>query len=179
MRSDAQKHHEQLIAAATRVFEREGYNAPLEAVLKEAGLGRGTLYRHFKDRHALIAAVLERAFDQLEAFVEAHAESPGLFPDFVRRHGTLAILVSPEFEDMEPGAAQTLLEPVIRRATHLYTQVIEQARRHGVVSENFGIDEFELIARMLIGATRRESGDARDRRFEGALKIILQGVRTY
>lgn len=179
VRSDAQRHHQELIAAAARVFRRDGYNAPLEAVLKEAGLGRGTLYRHFKDRHALILAVLDREMDQLEAYVDAHSQSATLFYDFVRQHGTLATLVSPEFEDMEPGAAQAILGAVIERSNALYMRVIEQARRQGIVSQNFGVEEFQIVGRMLIGATRKASGEARDRNFDSALKIILHGVTAF
>ncbi|MGK9149374.1 TetR/AcrR family transcriptional regulator [Plantibacter flavus] len=61
-----------LVAAAREVFGAEGFTAPLSAVAKRAGVGQGSLYRHFPDRLSLALAVL----DENVAELEAHAELP-------------------------------------------------------------------------------------------------------
>ena len=59
-----------LIAAAREVFAADGLQAPFSAVAKKAGVGQGSLYRHFPDRLALAVAVFDENIDQLEASVE-------------------------------------------------------------------------------------------------------------
>jgi AcrR family transcriptional regulator len=59
LRSDARRNVASLLAAAIAVFEISGVNAPILEIAKEAGVGVGTLYRHFPQRSDLIVAVLE------------------------------------------------------------------------------------------------------------------------
>ncbi|MFF3492098.1 TetR family transcriptional regulator [Streptomyces sp. NPDC002795] len=55
-----------LIAAAREVFAEQGLNAPLSTVARRAGVGQGSLYRHFADRVALASAVLDENVRQIE-----------------------------------------------------------------------------------------------------------------
>ncbi|MFC4121236.1 TetR/AcrR family transcriptional regulator [Nonomuraea zeae] len=57
MRADARRNLDKIVVAAAEVVSERGVNAPMEAIAKRAGVGVGTLYRRFPDRHALIAAV--------------------------------------------------------------------------------------------------------------------------
>src|ERR1700745_3192384 len=57
LRADARQNHARLIAAATAAFAEKGADAPLEDVARRAGVGIGTLYRHFPTRLDLQAAV--------------------------------------------------------------------------------------------------------------------------
>ncbi|MER5198917.1 TetR/AcrR family transcriptional regulator [Streptomyces sp. NPDC002755] len=56
-----------LVAAAREVFAEDGLQAPLSAIARRAGVGQGVLYRHFPDRAAVSAAVLEENVCQVEA----------------------------------------------------------------------------------------------------------------
>lgn len=58
-----------IIAAARQVFAAEGLQAPFNAIAKNAGVGQGSLYRHFPDRLALGVAVFDENIDELEASV--------------------------------------------------------------------------------------------------------------
>lgn len=66
LRADARRNRDALLAAARLVFANEGLDAPLDAIAKEAGVGRATLYRRFPTRDTLIAAIFEDDFDALE-----------------------------------------------------------------------------------------------------------------
>lgn len=55
-----------LVAAARQVFAADGFSAPLSAVAKRAGVGQGSLYRHFPDRLSLALAVLDENVGELE-----------------------------------------------------------------------------------------------------------------
>ena len=59
-----------LIAAAREVYAEGGLGAPFSAVAKRAGVGQGSLYRHFPDRTALAVAVFEENVANLEAYTE-------------------------------------------------------------------------------------------------------------
>jgi AcrR family transcriptional regulator len=67
MRADARRNHDRLLAEARAVFAEHGTDASLEDVARRAGVGIGTLYRHFPNRHALMSAVFEDAVNELLA----------------------------------------------------------------------------------------------------------------
>lgn len=70
-RADARRNREALLVAAADVFAEHGVGASLEEVARRAGVGVGTLYRHFEQRDALVAAVYRR---ELERVVDAVPE---------------------------------------------------------------------------------------------------------
>jgi AcrR family transcriptional regulator len=57
MRADARRNYDRLLAAATEAFAEHGLDAPLDDIARRAGVGAGTLYRHFPNREALMEAV--------------------------------------------------------------------------------------------------------------------------
>ena len=59
-----------IIAAAREVFAVDGLQGPFNAIAKKAGVGQGSLYRHFPDRLSLAVAVFDENIDELEAAVE-------------------------------------------------------------------------------------------------------------
>jgi AcrR family transcriptional regulator len=97
-----------LITAAREVFAEQGLNAPLSAVARRAGVGQGSLYRHFTDRVALASAVLDENVRQIEraaaepgASLESvlgvitwHLSRSTAFVDLLRVHGEQARALS-------------------------------------------------------------------------------------
>jgi AcrR family transcriptional regulator len=73
MRADAQRNREQLLAAAVAAFSKDGPEVTLESIAKDAGVGIGTLYRHFPSREALVDAAyrseLARLCDSVPALL--------------------------------------------------------------------------------------------------------------
>ena len=74
-RADSIRNRERLLVAATKVFSADTGQASLEAVAREAGVGIGTLYRHFPTREALFEAVYRHEVDQLFALAEKLSRS--------------------------------------------------------------------------------------------------------
>jgi AcrR family transcriptional regulator len=70
LRADAARNRERVLEAAKAVFSAGGTEASLEAVAKRAGVGIGTLYRHFPTREALFEAVYRREVQQLSELAE-------------------------------------------------------------------------------------------------------------
>jgi AcrR family transcriptional regulator len=65
MRSDAQRNYNRLVVAARKVFGTQGSDASMEAIALEAGVGAGTLYRHFPKRIDLVEAVYRNDVEEL------------------------------------------------------------------------------------------------------------------
>jgi AcrR family transcriptional regulator len=78
LRADAQRNRDRLLEVAVRAFSTEGPEVTLEAVAKEAGVGIGTLYRHFPTREALVEAAYRSELLRLCAAANVLvAEAPG------------------------------------------------------------------------------------------------------
>ncbi|HET6233008.1 MAG TPA: helix-turn-helix domain-containing protein [Longimicrobiaceae bacterium] len=82
MRADAQRNRDRLLEVAVRAFSQGGADVPLDAIAKEAGVGIGTLYRHFPTREALVEAAyrseLARVCDSAGALLAASAPEVAL-----------------------------------------------------------------------------------------------------
>src|SRR5271168_4103469 len=74
-RSDAQRNRERILEAAKEAFTRSGANASLDDIAKDAGVGAGTLYRHFPTRDALIEAVYRTEVEKLAAAERMFSEA--------------------------------------------------------------------------------------------------------
>src|SRR4029077_15732002 len=73
-RADAQRNRERILEVAKEAFTRSGANASLDDVAKEAGVGAGTLYRHFPTRDALIEAVYRTEVEKVAAAEKKFSE---------------------------------------------------------------------------------------------------------
>lgn len=71
LRADARRNYERLVEAARKVFAEQGAGASMEAIAKQAGVGVGTLYRHFPRRIDLVEAVWRDDVDLLVGSAEA------------------------------------------------------------------------------------------------------------
>ncbi len=65
MRADAKRNRDAIVEVAREVFREQGYDASLDLVAKRAGVGAGTLYRHFPTRDALLDAIMQSWVDRV------------------------------------------------------------------------------------------------------------------
>ena len=77
LRADARRNREKVVAAAAAAFAEGGLEAQVEDIARRAGVGVGTLYRHFPTKDALVAALAEEHFERLADTVEAALEEGG------------------------------------------------------------------------------------------------------
>jgi AcrR family transcriptional regulator len=123
-RSDARRNQQALLDAAATVFVRTGVDAPVRDIAAEAGVGMGTIYRHFPTRADLVVAVFRHQLDALAAATTPPAgETPyealrswvGRFADFlVTKHGLAEALHSDQagFESLHTEFVDRLV-PVL------------------------------------------------------------------
>ena len=79
MRADAKRNYDRIVEVAREVFREQGYDASLDLVAKRAGVGAGTLYRHFPTRDALVDAIMQSWVDRVTETTEkalAHEGPP-------------------------------------------------------------------------------------------------------
>ena len=84
MRADAVRNRSKVIEAAHRMFRETGPGISVRAVAREAGVGLGTIYRHFPDKEALLAAVVEERFRLLARETRRAMDDLGPWEAFVR-----------------------------------------------------------------------------------------------
>ena len=88
LRADARRNRERILEAAGEVFARDGVEAQVDDVARLAGVGVGTVYRHFPTKEALMAEIVRRKFrewiEQARAAVERDDEPFVVFGDLLR-----------------------------------------------------------------------------------------------
>jgi AcrR family transcriptional regulator len=180
MRKDAQRNRDLLLSVASTLFAAHGVEYPLEDIAREAGVGIGTLYRHFPTRSALIEAVYRRevaqlcdSVDDLLASVGADEALEAWMYNFVEyiaaKRGLSAAL-----RDMM--AAEPDLFAVTRtHIRHAATKVLSAAVQAGAIRPV--IDSDDLIRAM--GAICMATDDAGySDRARTLVSLLLDGMRA-
>jgi AcrR family transcriptional regulator len=106
MRADAQRNHDKILEAAEEIFALDGVMVPIDIVAERAGVGIGTLYRHFPTKEALYEAIVVTRIDELvitaEAYVDDSAADPRTALDaFLREFARQASDKKDLFEALE------------------------------------------------------------------------------
>jgi AcrR family transcriptional regulator len=129
LRSDAAANRERILAAATAAVRRDGEKVPMASIAEQAGVGIGTLYRHYPTRPALLAALTVRSFrlvlDHARAAALGDEPAPTALAQFLehtiaaRDEFVLPLHGGPVIDDAEIVALQTeiraLLEQILAR----------------------------------------------------------------
>ena len=136
-----------LLRAARELFAEKGYNVPLSAIARAAGVGQAVLYRHFPRRLDLAFAVFEENFTELE--VLAADQGPDAFERFFARLVDLMI-ESLGFVELVVGARADYEDGAGRLAA-LVTGPLARAQRAGVVAGEVTIADVDLALRMVYG----------------------------
>jgi AcrR family transcriptional regulator len=176
LRADARRNALAVIEAARLLFAEKGADVPMEEIGRAAGVGKGTLYRHFPTRDHVFAAVSRDRFDRLTAEAEALlAESGDAFAalqewlrDYDRsaqRYRGLRAVVSAGIAD-EASAIFADCGPMKARAGTL----LKRAQKTGRVRKDVDITELLSLIAALPERFRDADGSSR------LLDIILRGI---
>ncbi|WP_066707634.1 TetR/AcrR family transcriptional regulator [Sphingomonas adhaesiva] len=177
MRKDARARRDRLIAAAADAFRDEGYGVALEQIAQRAGVGRGTLYRNFSDRDAMIVAVLERRLDELRAVVSQLADEPRLFEEFIKHYGGVAAFHAKASIGIGSGSLDQAVSRLRSEADDVMQHMLSHAIACNALPSGVTTEDVQLAARMIAGVAAYLDGD-RDEMLDRAMRIIASGLRS-
>jgi AcrR family transcriptional regulator len=153
LRSDAQQNRERILAVARKAFTKSGANASLEDVAKQAGVGIGTLYRHFSSREELLKAVYNNVTEKLAKAGQEFAETLTpvealrawmmLFVDFIAEKQIIAPALHALVDD-----PRKLLEASYSQTWRTVRALVKRAVKSGDIRED--LDAIDLL-RALVG----------------------------
>lgn len=178
-RTDALRNRERILEVAKEAFTRFGADASLDDIAKQAGVGAGTLYRHFPTRDALIEAVYrseveklaaaERKFAQTMSPMEALRTWMLLFVD----HIAAKQIIAPALNSVVGGPSKLYegSQGLVRAAIDA---LVNRAIRSGEIRGD--LDPFDLL-RALIGVAHVASGPGWQQSARRLVDILITGSR--
>ena len=176
-RADAKRNHERLVAAARTVFAQEGGGASMEAIAKEAGVGVGTLYRHFPKRIDVVEAVYREDVDELVTVAESAVAEMEPWPALVAWLEAFVRYASGKRRFLNELHEAFEKNPELRVASRERIEgalsiVLTRAQRAGEVRTDLdGPDLMQLLGSMCMSATLTPGQSGR------LLAMIEDGLR--
>ena len=152
LRADARRNRERVLAAAAELFAEAGQAVPLDDIAARAGVGPGTVYRHFPTKEALFAAVTEeRLLDVVaDARARASAADPAAALDgFLARIATDAAT--------KRDVPDAMAGPVAGRIAELHEAVdvlLDRAREVGAVRQGITARELTSLLKAVVAAAQ-------------------------
>jgi len=176
-RADARRNYDRVLAAAREAFAEGGESTALEEIARRAGVGIGTLYRHFPSRQALVEALY---VDEVEEVCRSAAAIPadadpwealnGWFERFVGYLATKRVLASELLNYLDRDA------PVFKASRAALWEagepLLRRAQAAGVVRPDADIGD---VMQMVMGIAKVPAADPRQT--EHILRIALDGLR--
>jgi len=178
MRADARRSHEAILAAAAKLFAAHGSEVQMPQIAEHAGVGMGTMYRHFATKQALLAAIIARRFTAMIELARAAEQvtDPGTaFETLLRSYLEAAeqdaafryAILGPDRKDWAQLAEQkTQFADIARR-------ILQRAVDAGRVRSDLSFEDFVLITRGAMA--NMNPGDDDWRRH---LTLTLEGIRA-
>jgi len=178
-RADAQRNRERILEVAKQAFTRSGANASLDDIATEAGVGPGTLYRHFPTREELLQAVyrsemeklaaMERKFAQTKPPIEALRAWLLLFVDAIETKQIIAPALNTLIGDPKKVFAASYA--LMQEAIHA---LVKRAIKSGDIRKD--IDPMDLL-RALVGMAHVPSSPQWQQSAKRLVDILIAGSR--
>jgi AcrR family transcriptional regulator len=178
-RMDAQRNRERILEVAKDAFARSGAGASLDDIAKQAGVGAGTLYRHFPTRDALLEAVYRTEVEKLAAAerklardlspIEALQAWMLLFVDYIATKR----IIAPALNTLVGGPSK-IYEASGAQITGAIRALVERAMESGDIRRD--LDPLDLL-RALIGVSNVASGPDWQQSARRLVDILIIGSR--
>jgi len=177
LRTDALRNRGRILEVAKEAFTRSGESASLDDIAKEAGIGPGTLYRHFPTRDALIEAVYRTEVEKLAAAEKKFSESLSpvgalrawmlLFVDYIAtKH-----IIAPALNTLVGGPSK-LYEGSRDQIQGAIDSLVKRAIKSGDIRRD--LEPFDLL-RALVGVSNVASGPGWQQSARRLVDILIAG----
>jgi AcrR family transcriptional regulator len=180
LRSDARRNREQLVASARELLASEGVDVSVDEITRHAGLGMGTLYRHFPTKEELVDAVLEDAFaelvqlaEQAAAAEDAWAGLTGFMEQALASHAAnrgLKDVLATQEHGARRRAMRERIQPLLRK-------VVERAQAQGALRPDFTAEDLSLVF-WAVGRVIQTTADIAPQQWRRHLGFLLDGLRA-
>jgi AcrR family transcriptional regulator len=178
-RRDAARNHEALVRAATAAVHREGPRVSMATIAADAGVGIGTLYRHFPSREDLLNFLTHRSFEQVLSNVQAAERDGTTASEALRRFIEAAITQRDELVlPLHGGSPVTVPETLaVRQQVHRAVQrIIERGRTDRTIGQDVTPRDVVVFGAML--AQPRQSDPEWDATCHRLLATYVNGLRA-
>ena len=175
-RRDARRNRELVVRAAHSCFARDGLDAGIDQIARTAGVGVGTVYRHFPNKDDLIEALATERFERLRDLAQEALAEPDPWKSF-----EFFMRASAQIQTEDRALSEILTsrpETMMRAATSvdmlgLVDEILSRAQRAGVVRKDAEARDVPMIMCALAGTFRNPHGDS-----ERYMGIVLDGLRA-
>jgi AcrR family transcriptional regulator len=180
MRRDAQRNRDRILAATRAAFQERGLDVGVDEIARRAGVGMGTLYRHFPTKDALIDAIVDARFAELTAAAEAALEAPDAWDGFETFLVGAVELQAKDRGFKDALAARGRDEPRVKAARRKLLTVIERlvarGREEGALRADLAAEDVSVLlwATARIVERTADVAPGQPRRF---LAMHLDGLR--
>ncbi len=182
LRADAARNRARVLDAARTAFAEAGLDVGVEEIARRAGVGKGTLYRRFPTKEALVRAIFEDILDEMERNVAASAaiaDAGEAFEHYVNSAARMQASNQGFFDVVAHGlGAGALTDEQRRRIVAAATGPLQRAQAAGAIRDDLKPEDMWLILRM-IGTTTRPApdGTSMDERWPRYLGLMLDALR--
>ena len=180
LRADARRNRERIMSSARELFARDGPAAPMDEIAAHAGVGIGTVYRHFPTKEALLTEMVRVRFQEFAAIATLAEDTldPRDALESVMRRSAETVEGDMGFQLAMMGSNELEWEGIEEQKAVLasvLTRIIDRAVSAGVVREDFTFEDFAMVMCGITSTMYYKPGSADWRRH---LAIMLRGVRA-
>jgi AcrR family transcriptional regulator len=182
LRADAARNRARVLDAARAAFAEGGLDVGVEEIARRAGVGKGTLYRRFPTKEALVRAIFDDILEEIDRLVQEADSEPDAWTAFTRYlHATARMQASNQgFYDVvaQRLGAAALTNGQRERVTSLTAGILKRAQEAGVVRLDLVPEDVQLMLRMVGATTRRApDGSSMDEHWPRYLGLLLDAIR--
>jgi AcrR family transcriptional regulator len=178
LRADARRNRERIMSAGRELFALQGPQAQMDDIAAHAGVGIGTVYRHFPTKEALLTAMVRDRFQEFAEKARLAEDIPDPLESFERviRGSAEAVEGDAGFQLAMMGSNQLEWEGIEEQKAALaevLARIISRAAAAGVVRDDFTVDDFGMVMCGITSTMYYQPGSANWRRH---LEIVLHGI---
>jgi AcrR family transcriptional regulator len=182
LRADAARNRTRVLDAARTAFAEAGLDVGVEEIARRAGVGKGTLYRRFPTKEALVRAIFEDILGEVErlaAEVDEEPDAGAAFAQFLSRAARMQASNQGFFDVVAQRMGAAALTDAQRESfVRTVARPLERAQQAGAVRDDLVPEDVQMMFRM-IGATTRPAPDGTpmDAHWPRYLGLLLDAVR--
>ncbi|QWF80041.1 TetR/AcrR family transcriptional regulator [Amycolatopsis sp. CA-230715] len=175
LRADARRNRERVLVAAHEAFAEEGPMVPLDEIARRAGVGAGTVYRHFPSKEALYEAVIvdriEQMTDQARQLADAGGDPGESFFDFLEMVAEKAMLNLALCDALEGDEHHVADLSAATGFHHQLGRLLARAQEAGAVRDDLESSDMHALIAGYVAIQRRSAG-------KGLGHVLTDGLRA-